>query len=148
MPGLQFLMSLAVRGIPGPVGNASSDIVDYVLSYGPLGLGLVAIISKVLVPFWVMKDERVAHAAELARMKEDWEAKQADWDAERQRLIADKERAEVRVTEAIRDKDEALRLVTDKAIPMLTMFTATAQSLIPLLQGQVQESRRGRSHGG
>ena len=102
-----------------PVGTATSDIVTYILSFGPVGVVALAFAFRFIVPAKAVDD-----AAHRAR---------EDLIAERGRLIDEKTRAE-------EQRDDALRLAQTHLVPLLTTFTATTSALLPLLQELV--SRR------
>ena len=115
MTWIPFLLAADVS----PVGTATSDIVTYILSFGPVGVIALAFAFRFIVPA-----KAVDEAASRAR---------ADLIAERERLIEEKTRAE-------EQRDDALRIAQTHLVPLLTTFTATTSALLPLLQELV--SRR------
>jgi hypothetical protein len=128
---LPVLMPLA--GSVTPVGAATGSLVDYLLGFGPLGIGCLAL-SWVLYRGLLLPKSAVGEAVTAGR---------ADLLRELDRTLADKLRAE-------EQRDAALKIAQEQLVPMLVSFTATAQSLIPLLQALVAggESIRVRRTGG
>lgn len=104
-----------------PVGQATGDIVSYILGYGVLGIVAVAFAFRYIVP---------RGAVEAAR---------ADLIAENKRLREEKAHAE-------EQRDEALRIAQTQLVPLLTSFTATSSALLPLLQELVRYREVGRGH--
>jgi hypothetical protein len=105
-----------------PISTITSDLISYILGYGVLGVVALALAFRFLVPGKSIDDIR--------------ESARADLIEENRRLIARAEKAESQ-------RDEALRIAQDQLIPLLTSFTATTQSLIPLLQGLVRNREEG-----
>lgn len=101
-----------------PVDSAAESIVGYVLSYGLVGIVLVALA-------WLMfKGWRLVSPAFEARIRAE---ARADLEAERNRLLAEKVKAE-------EERDEALRVARDQMVPLLSSFVTTTGTLVPLLQ--------------
>lgn len=94
----------------GPVASGTSDIVTYILGFGPLGVGVVLYTLRVIVPGKAVEEARQQARADLLK--------------ENERLIA--------------ERDEALKAAA-ALVPLLTSFVATSQSLIPLLQDLVRK---------
>lgn len=120
MPWLPYIAVLATSVTP--LGSATGDIVTYLLSFGPLGVGAVLFGLGYIVPKPV-KDSAVAAA-------------RSDLVAENARLIVEKDHI-------AEQRDEALKLASDQLVPMLVSFTAATQSLLPLLQELVRNRERG-----
>ena len=106
-----------------PVGQATGDLVSYILGYGVLGIVSLALAFQFLVP---------AAAVKAAR-----EQARGDLMEENKRLREEKAHAE-------EQRDEALKIAQDQLVPLLVNFNATVTGLMPLLQSIVQrtEGRR------
>lgn len=120
------MMHLA--GAVTPVGEATGDIVTYILGYGVLGIVALAFAFRFIVPRSALQEARETARADLLR--------------ENERILAEKKVAE-------EQRDEALKLAQTQIVPLLTTFTATTSALIPLLQEltRSREVDRGREHG-
>lgn len=92
------------------------------LNYGVLGLAFLGILLG-----WIWAKPSVERV--LAEKDASIERLQA----ERDRLIAEKTRAE-------EQRDAAIAIAQDRIVPLLTSFVSTTQTLIPLLQEVVRES--------
>jgi hypothetical protein len=120
-PSLLLPVLLADSPSVTPVGTVTSDLVSYILGYGVVGIVALAFAFRFIVPASVVKEAR-----EQAR---------ADIKAELERVLAEKRAVE-------EQRDEALRVARDQFVPILTSFTASASSLIPLLQELVSRRER------
>lgn len=107
-----------------PVGQATGDLVTYILGYGVLGVVALALAFRFLVPAKALEEVR-----ETAR---------GDLVAENARLITRAEKAEAQ-------RDEALKIAQTQLVPLLSQFTATTAALIPLLQELVYTREAGRA---
>jgi hypothetical protein len=116
MAWLPALLAVAPP-VVSPIGTATGDIITYVLGYGVLGIVAVALAFGFLVP-----KSAVEKARDQAR---------ADISAELQRTIEEKRDVE-------EQRDEAMKIAQTQIVPLLVSFTATATSLIPLLQELVR----------
>jgi hypothetical protein len=114
-----------LAGAISPVGNASGDVVTYILGFGPLGIGVVLYTLGIIVP-GKAADKAAAAARETAR---------ADLVRENERLLEEKHRIE-------EERNAALNVAQEQLVPLLTSFVATSQSLIPLLQELVRRRER------
>lgn len=107
LPGLVATSNIS------PVGSAASDILTYILGFGPLGVGVVLYTLRVIVP-----GKAVDEAREQAR---------TDLIEENRRLVAEKDAA-------VRKADDALKFAQDQLVPLLLAFNASVSSLLPVLQ--------------
>lgn len=127
---------LAMLGQPAgatPVDSAQTSIVSYILSFGPLGVIVLAFAFR-----WIVPGKSVEKAVETARTEA-----RTDLVAERDRLLKEKQDVEAQ-------RDDALKVLRDQVTPMLISFTSTTQSLLPLLQELVlsRETPGRRRRGG
>ena len=127
------MLWLAVTG-PGttsvsPIDAATSSILGYVLSFGPLGLIVVVFGWLLWKGYRLVSPEREAAIRAQGR---------SDLVAERDRLIDEKHNAELQ-------RDEALKVASDLA-PLLSTFIASTGALIPILQGIIADGRRRGGH--
>ena len=106
-------LAAAATVTESPVGSAASAIIAQILGYGVVGCVALAFAFG-----WIKPASSIREVREQAR---------ADLKTELDRTIAEKQRAE-------EQRDEALRVARDQIVPILTSFTASAGSLIPLLQ--------------
>jgi hypothetical protein len=109
----------------GPIDNAASSIVGYILSYGPLGIVVLAFAFRFIVPRGTVDEARKEARTDLI--------------AERDRLLEEKRDAEDQ-------RDEALKVAREQVIPLLINFTSATQSLLPLLQGLITQHERNPPH--
>jgi hypothetical protein len=115
---------LMATGSVSPVSSAASDIVTYILGFGPLGVGVVLYTLRVIVPGKAVDEARAQARADLME--------------ENKRLIAEKAEAE-------RQRDDARQFAVEQLVPLLGQFTAATASLLPILQELIRdrEDRRG-----
>lgn len=113
-----------------PASAVTGDVLSYLLGYGPVGLGLVAL-CWLLYRGWGLYSP--------SRLKAEKDACRADLEAQVSRLIAERDKAQ-------QQRDEALRAAGDQLAPLMIAFTGATNSLIPLLQELVRtrEVRGGR----
>jgi hypothetical protein len=135
------LIAIAAGGPAStPIGSASGDLVSYILGYGVLGIGVLAIMFRLLVPYWVMKESRDQAEARYQEAKTFWENQmrdaRADWEAQLGRVLQEKQHA-------MDQRDAAMSLAQDRIVPLLTSFVAVSESLIPFMQSQVRDRGRG-----
>jgi hypothetical protein len=109
-----------VTAASGSDPGLSAEIAQF-LNYGVLGLLVLAIFFG-----WVWARPSVD------RVVQEKDASIARLEAERDRLLEDRARAE-------QQRDAALSIAQDKIVPLLTSFVSTSQTLIPLLQEIVRE---------
>lgn len=93
------------------------------LNLGVLGLLVIAIFFG-----WVWAKPSVE------KVTDEKNASIARLEAERDRLLAEKSKAETQ-------RDEAISIAQDRIVPLLVTFVSTTQTLIPLLQEVVREDR-------
>lgn len=96
-----------------PIGNVTGDTISYILSFGPLGVGIVLFGLGYIVPKTVMASAVASSRADLV--------------AENARLIEEKHEAE-------QQRDAALKIAQEQVVPLLTSFVGTTSALLPLLQ--------------
>ena len=123
-------LTIALAQGPGtsvtPVDGATESVLGYLLGFGPLGIGFVALA-------WLLyKGWRLVPPAGAAAIREEG---RADLISERDRLIAEKHAAE-------QQRDEAMKVARDLA-PLLSTFISSTGALIPILQGIIADRRRG-----
>lgn len=104
-----------------PVDSAASNVTQYLVGYGPVGIFLV-VLAFLLYRGWGLYSP--------ARLRAEKEACRADLIAENARLIAEKTKAE-------QQRDDALRAAGDQLVPALLSFTSATNALLPLLQKMV-----------
>lgn len=117
-----------------PVDAASSSIVGYVLSYGPVGIVALAL-GWLLFRGWRLispSGETAIRGSARADLIAAQDRMIRERDAERDRILGEKHEAE-------RQRDEAMRLAQDQLIPLLLSFTSATQSLLPLLQNLISQ---------
>lgn len=93
------------------------------LNLGVLGLLVIAIFFG-----WVWAKPSVE------KVIDEKNASIARLEAERDRLLGEKTKAETQ-------RDEAIAIAQDRIVPLLVTFVSTTQTLIPLLQEVVREDR-------
>lgn len=106
-----------------PLSSVTGDAISYLLSFGPLGIGVVLFGLGYIVPKAAMTSAIMAARVDLLE--------------ENERLRTEKAHAE-------EQRDEALQFAQTQLVPLLTSFTATTAALLPLLQEAVRarEDRR------
>jgi hypothetical protein len=133
-------LAYLASGVPGtapwlmasdvtPVGTATTDLTDYVLSYGILGI-FVVVGAILLYRGWqIMSPARLTEVRDEAR---------ADLLKENERLLAERTALEAQLA-------EARTFERDQLVPLLGNFTAATSSLLPVLQERLrdQEDHRG-----
>jgi hypothetical protein len=101
-----------------PVASATTDLTDYVLSYGILGVFVVAGAILLYRGWQILSPARLAAGRDEAR---------ADLLKENGRLLAEKTALEAQLT-------EERAFTRDRMAPLLAQFTAATGSLLPVLQ--------------
>ena len=114
---------LMAGGSVSPVSSAASDIVTYILGFGPLGVGVVLYTLRVIVPGKAVDEARAQARADLME--------------ENKRLIAEKAEAE-------RQRDDAREFAVSQLVPLLGQFTAATASLLPILQELIRDREQSR----
>ena len=110
-------LTILLTTMPGsevtPIGQATGDLVSYILGYGVLGVVAIAFAFRYIVPRGAVEAARADLIAELERVREE------------------KAHAE-------EQRDEALKIAQTQLVPLLASFTATSSALLPLLQEVVR----------
>lgn len=129
-------MLLALAATAAVVGdNQPTDVISQILGYGVLGIVVVLVLFKQLVPGWVVSRQDAAHQAELAARE-----------AAHQREIAAKDQAiaqqdgEIAALRA--GLDTAYAFVRDQTVPALTRSTDALVRSNDLAREQVREMSR------
>lgn len=91
-----------------------------------LNLGVLGLLTLAIFMGWVWARPAVE------KVVAEKDASIGRLEAERDRLIAEKTKAE-------EQRDAAISIAQDKIVPLLTTFVGTTQTLIPLLQEIVRE---------
>lgn len=108
-----------------PLGSFTGDLVSYILSYGPMGIG-VLVAGFLLYRGWVVWSP-ARQAQERATCRADLEQQIAGLKADLDRVRAERDKNGA-------ERDDALRMARDQLVPLLLNFTAATNSLLPILQ--------------
>ncbi len=119
-----------------PLDSAATSVLGYLFSFGPIGIGLVAL-AWLLFKGWRLIprgwEEKIRASAR--------EEGRAD-------LLSELDRTITRAGRAEEQRDEALKIAREQLVPALTEFTNITGALIPLLQAAIRAQEGGRGRGG
>jgi hypothetical protein len=119
-PGVLLAMPFLYTADVTPVDGATTSLVQYIVSFGVLGVVAVAFAFGFIVP-----RKTVDRARDEARGD----------------LLKENERLDAAWKELQGKHAELEEFVRAQLVPAVVQFTAVAQSLIPLLQAQIERSR-------
>lgn len=135
MAGLTDAWQAAGRLAAAGADAASGDVLSQLLGYGVPGVVIVLIVTRVLVPGWIVGRQDQAHAAEIARQ----DAAHAAEVAAKDQTIAARDAEVVALRKAL---DEGNAFVRDQAVPVLTRSAEIISRYVDALDRRSEADHR------